>query len=324
MPPTRPSEAAAQAKATRAAQKEAIKSEVTSLLSMFQDAVQASATKLDMTYEDLQAVTRLTLTEDKKSRPVTLWNACVAYSRDIHPGADWDEVLAEARSVKLRVEATIARPTTADEDAQEECRVVQDLLQQLRTRHDEDKVPVVKTKTQRGISSHVAHAIGRISKELDSLHKAFDVEYAVLLTRGTEASHIRPWVCSSPKADDFFSKRVEKELNDIALSMEGHVVFGAASDIFKGGKPVAARTLVPDALNKQLRELSGDSKAHIPWSKPELLETRYGVRIVGWPSSGENPIPFKPMTMMGHAQARRLHAMVLKGTLRLEKVTSTE
>lgn len=49
-----------------------------------------------------------------------------------------------------------------------------------------------------------------------------------MLTRGTEDSHVKPWVCSSQKADDFFSKRIASELNDIALNMEGHVLYGPA------------------------------------------------------------------------------------------------
>lgn len=96
---------------------------------------------------------------------------------------------------------------------------------------------------------------------------------------------------------------------------------------------MSARTLLPEALNKQIRsylmriccvwlmhrhpgEITRNARAHMYWKSPDQVEVKYGVRIVGWPSD----VPFKGMAKSSVSQATKLYGLVTRGTLRIEKI----
>ncbi|EJD49801.1 hypothetical protein AURDEDRAFT_161352 [Auricularia subglabra TFB-10046 SS5] len=289
-------------KAEREAKSAALKEKASELVKNFRGDLSSLAAELDVPEQQVLQAGHVAFAKQSRGRTRSLYHAAIAVARREDPSAEWSAVLERASAINKRLQRVQERGDLDDPQLLE-CQEVQAHLQD---RAGRESVPKSHSKTQRAIQQEVTRTTDEIASKLTTLNAAYGTEHVFAVTRGNHESSLSTQLVTSGKADDFFSFRMDKQLEDIVADMEGYAVWGAEAAKNGKGRAMDFRGQISQTFGKQLAELTGNKKIRIQWKNMDAFCEKHGIELTGWPSS----IPFKKMANINRSDAKIVWALV--------------
>ncbi|EJD36057.1 hypothetical protein AURDEDRAFT_130283 [Auricularia subglabra TFB-10046 SS5] len=301
-------------KAEREAKAAVLRGKTAELVKNFKGDLSSLAKDLDIPEQHVLQAGHVAFAKQSRGRRRSLYQAAIVVARQETPDALWSDVLNRASEINTRLKRVQECGDWNDPQLLE-CQAIQEKLQE---RADVAAVPKSHSKTQRAVQQEVTRTTDDVASKLATLNAAYGTEHVFALTRGNHESSLSTQLVTSNKADDFFSFRLDKQIEDVVADMEGYAVWGAEAGKNGKGKTIDFRGQISRAFGKQLgceAELTGNDKVRIQWKNMDDFCEKHGLELAGWPPS----LPFKKMANINRTDAKRVWALVKDGTCRFQR-----